>query len=166
MVEDLIESLEDAFGKYKPGMKKAIKRKLSGIDSDSEKTLYRGLTEDYDLARPPSLKVIMGEMYKNGINVANQGYGGMSICEFCQYEYDQELVNCPKCGKIRKYGIIKLYKMGEGIMHPFNIQERKEKRKAMEPSEEEIQKFNEFLAHTGGLKGLLKDKIKNIRMGA
>ena len=163
MIDDLIESIEDTYGKYKPGMKKAIEDKLSNIDDQTEKKLLSNLIADYDMGRPPNLKVIMGVMYKTGLNLLTQGYGGMSVCEYCNHEYDQALVLCPKCNKRRKFGVTRLYKMGEGKMHPFEISERRKAIEALEPSAEEIRKFNEYLTHTNGLKGLLWGKIKNLR---
>ena len=163
MIDDVIEEMEETYGKYKSGMKSAIIDKLSRIDDEGEKQLIRAVVENYDMARPPSLKILLELMYKKKINTRIEGYGGMSICEFCNFEYDQELIACPKCNKQRKYGLTRLYKMGEGKMHPFEIQQRADKRKADEPSPEEIRKFNEYLSHTNGLMGLLKGKIKNLR---
>lgn len=163
MIEDFIDEMESIYSKYKSGMKKAIITKLSGIDDYGERKLNRAVIENYDMGRPPSLKVLMELVYKYKIKVISQAYGGMSVCEFCNYEYDQELITCPKCNKIRNYGAVRLYKMGEGRMHPFEIAERKKQMELLEPSAEEIRKFNEYLANTNGLKGLLWGKIKNMR---
>ena len=163
MIDDFIDEMEETYGKYKSGMKKAITDNLSDIDRDGEKKLMRIVVENYDMGRPPNLKILLELMYKNKINIKTHGYGGMSVCEFCNFEYDQDLIECPKCHKERKFGITRLYKMGEGKMHPFEIQRRKEEREAMEPPPEEIRKFNEYLSQTGGLTGLLMGKIKNLR---
>lgn len=163
MIDDFIDEMEGTYGKYKPGMKKAIKDKLENIEEHSEKRLLKNLIESYDMARPPNLKVIMDVIYKTGISLLTQGFGGMSVCEHCNYEFDQDLVACPKCKKIRIYGKTRLYRMGEGPMHPFEISERRKAIESVEPSAEELRKFNEYLANTNGLKGLLWGKIKNLR---
>jgi hypothetical protein len=163
MIEDFIEAIEETFGKYKAGMRKAIEDQLTGLHSQDEIKLVKIIVENYDMGRPPNLKILLELMYKHKITIKVKGYGGMSVCEFCKYEYDQDLVTCPKCDKIRKYGAVRMYKMGEGKMHPFEISERKKQREKEEPSAEEIRKFHEYLAHTNGLKGLLWGKIKNLR---
>jgi hypothetical protein len=163
MVDDFVDEIEETYGKYKSGMRKAITDKLFNIDKQDEQKLLKNLIENYDMARPPNLKIILEVMYKIGITLLSQGYGGMSICEHCNYEFDQALVRCPKCDKLRIYGVTRLYKMGEGKMHPFEIKERADAMKAQEPTAEEMRKFNEYLSHTGGLRGLLKGKIKNLR---
>lgn len=163
MIDNFITEIEDTYGNYKSGMRKAIVEKLCNMDEQTEQKLLKSLIESYDLARPPNLKVILETMYRIGISLLTQGYGGMSICEHCNYEFDQALVRCPKCNKLRIYGVTRMYKMGEGQMHPFAVSERQKSIEAQEPTAEEARKFQELMQNTGGLQGMLKDKIKNLR---
>ena len=77
MITDFLNILEDTFGKYRHGMRSAIEDKLTNITDNDFQELIKYLTEDYDLARPPSLKVIMGECYKHNIplHLQNMLYG-------------------------------------------------------------------------------------------
>ena len=163
MIDDFIKEIEKTFGKYKTGMRSAIEDQLSGLNSQDEIKLLKIVVENYDMGRPPNLKILLEFMYKHRITIKMQGYGGMSVCEHCNFEYDESLVKCPKCNKLRIYGVVKLYKMGEGKMHPFEISERLKQMEKAEPSAEEIRKFNEYLENTDGLKGLFWGKIKNLR---
>ena len=108
MVNDFVESLEEVFGNYKAGMKKAIIRKLSDITSDNEKVLYRALTEDYDMARPPSLKAILTTMYNHNIKYVTHHKYICSVCENCGKEFSANSLYCPHCKKLRKYGVIRM----------------------------------------------------------
>ncbi len=107
-LDGFIESLENTFGKYKAGMQSAIRLKLMNMTQEGYDTLLGYLVNDYDLARPPSLKVIMGEIYTHRINTFNIYITGVSVCEFCNREYSQDAYKCPHCGKLRKYGITRL----------------------------------------------------------
>lgn len=108
MIDEFITEIENTFGKYKSGMKKAITDKMLGLDENGFDDLLRFLIEDYDMARPPSLKVIMGECYRHKISLNHEEFYGVSVCEFCGQEFSQSLIRCPKCEKIRKYGLTRL----------------------------------------------------------
>ncbi len=108
MIEDLLIDLEDTFGNYKHGMRTAIENKLSCIDEKEGDDLLRFLIEDYDMARPPSLKVIMGECYRHNISLNHEDLYGVSVCEFCGQEFSQSELYCLNCHKLRKYGITRL----------------------------------------------------------
>lgn len=108
MITDFMKTLEDTFGKYKHGMKSAIENKISGLDDNGFADLLKYLTEDYDMARPPSLKVILGECYRHNIELNHADLYGISVCEFCDQEFSQSELFCSKCHKLRKYGITRL----------------------------------------------------------
>ena len=108
LLDDFIYSLEDTFGKYKSGMQKVVRNKLSDMSQSSCDELLKHLTENYDMARPPSLKVILTEAYKYNIPLNTQKFYGISVCEFCGRDYSQDIIACPQCQRIRHYGITKL----------------------------------------------------------
>lgn len=108
MIDDFINTLEDTFGKYKHGMRTAIVNKISDLSDFGFADLLKYLTEDYDMARPPSLKIILGECVNHNIFLNHEDFYGISICEFCGQEFSQNILNCPQCQKLRKYGLTKL----------------------------------------------------------
>lgn len=107
-LEGFMSSVEETFGKYKSGMSRNIRLKLSNLSQDGFDTLFSYLVNNYDLARPPSLKFILGELYRYNIPLNKIVMIGVSVCEFCHEEYSQDDYKCPHCGKLRKYGITRL----------------------------------------------------------
>ncbi len=106
MIGDFMDSMEDTFGKYKSGMRTAIENKLQYLSDANFIDLLKYLTEDYDMARPPSLKVIMGQVYKHSMSLGGvQSSYYVSVCENCGCEFSHMELRCPKCQSIRKYGL-------------------------------------------------------------
>lgn len=149
-LDGFIETLESTFGKYKSGMNNHIRSKLFYVTQEGYDFLLNRLIEDYDLARPPSLKVIMREVYRHKIPLNNIEYIGISVCEFCNQEYSQNLVRCPRCQRLRKYGISRMVRMGEN-----NIESKEEP-----PTLEEQREVKQLLEKAGGIKGLFRKAIK------
>lgn len=108
MIDSFISNIEETFGKYKSGMRIAIENKLQFLSDVDFMDLLKFLTEDYDMARPPSLKVIMGEVFKHSINLGSiQTSYYVSVCENCNREFSHMELRCPQCQSIRKYGLSK-----------------------------------------------------------
>jgi len=108
MINQFIDSIEDTFGKYKHGMRSAIEDKFSGLKDNDFLDLIKYLTEDYDMARPPSMKIILEECFRHNIplNTKKVVYS-ISICEHCGQHFSNDALKCPRCNKLRKVGITK-----------------------------------------------------------
>lgn len=151
MINNFMDTLEDTFGKYKHGMSNAIRDKLKGVKQGDLFNLIKYLTEDYDMARPPSLKVIMNECYKHDISLTTgEKILGISVCEFCGQEFPQNLLRCPNCKKRRMYGITKLVHVDGNYIEPEEAP----------PTPEEQEDVKRRLAKVGGITGLLKIAVK------
>ena len=125
MINDFIDALEDTFGKYRHGMRTAIENKLSDVSEKGFDDLLRYVIEDYDMARPPSLKVLLGESYRHNISLNKATMYGISVCEFCGQEFSQNVISCPKCQKLRKYGVTKLVRY-KPVWIDFELDDEKE----------------------------------------
>ena len=124
-MEEFINSLEETFGKYRQGMRKAIEEKLCSVNQSDFDNLLKYLLEDYDMARPPSLKVILGEIYRHNILLNRATMYGISVCEFCGQEFSQNVIVCPKCQKLRKYGVTRLVRY-KPVWIDFELDDEKE----------------------------------------
>jgi len=104
MIDAFITDMEDTFGKYRNGMSNVIKMVLKGMTQTSLDLLFKAATENYDLARPPSLKVLRDLIKDHRIPIDRNNYSWISVCEFCDHEFSTKSTQCPNCGKLRKYG--------------------------------------------------------------
>lgn len=110
MIDGFIEEIENTFGKYKPGMRRAIYNKLTNLNENAFDELLKYIIEEYDMGRPPSLKVILSSMYHHDIRGAIQNQYICSVCEHCGMEFSANSYKCPHCKNIRKYGVVKILK--------------------------------------------------------
>jgi len=110
MIDTFIDNIENTFGKYKAGMSYSIRQKLAGLSQESMDILTDKITREYDMARPPSLKVVLGVMAQNNIHGGISKYYSCSVCESCGKEFSFNSLECPYCKQRRMYGVIKILK--------------------------------------------------------
>lgn len=109
MIDSFIEDIEESYGKYKGGMLGAIKQRLVNLTQENYDKLYSKLIMEYDMARPPSMKILLDTAHRHGIALNNKidSYS-VSICEHCNKEFSVNSLVCPYCKKLRIYGIVKM----------------------------------------------------------
>lgn len=108
IIDNFMDNLDETFGKYKAGMAFSIRQKLIGMRQESLDMLTHYLTREYDMARPPSLKVILSTMHNHNIHGIFQGQYIVSVCEHCEKEFSANNLRCPYCKKLRIYGVIRM----------------------------------------------------------
>lgn len=122
MLDAFIENLEETFGKYRSGMVYSIRQKLVNINQNGLDILTDCLTREYDMARPPSLKVILSTIHNHNIKGAIQNQYICSVCEHCGMEFSGNSYKCPHCKNIRKYGVVKILK-DKPVWHDAEIRQ-------------------------------------------
>jgi len=107
-IEIFLEDMQSTFGKYRDGMSFSIKQKLYGLNQANLDSLSEKLTAEYDMGRPPSLKVILSTMFNHGISGDIPKYYSCSVCETCGKDFSVNSLVCPHCKELRTYGVIKI----------------------------------------------------------
>ena len=110
ILDVFIETMEAAYGKYRVGMAFAIRQKLTYLNQQALDILADKITTEYDMARPPSLKVILTTMYNHNIRGTKQTIYSCSVCEHCGEMFSSNSYRCPHCKRLRIYGITKILK--------------------------------------------------------
>ena len=129
MIDDFLNDLEDTFGKYRNGMRNAITNKVQNVNNGDLDSLYRYIIQEYDMARPPSLKVILASMYYHNIRGMTPHKYTCSVCEHCGMDFSTNSLYCPHCKKLRIFGKVREMK-NKPVWHDVEI--RKERKDALE----------------------------------
>jgi len=153
MVEgEFIDSIEEAFGKYKDGMRNYIRGELRSASSDSLTQLMDSVMQGYDGVRPPSLYKLKEIAKANSISLKKESpYYYVEVCENCGEEFPLEFTKCPHCGRKIGVGLVKKKYKDENYMDISTLVEYN--KKEPEISEKEKEKVDVLLKN-------LVDKLK------
>lgn len=106
-IGEFVDRIEDAYGTYRPSMKSIVMNNLSGTGWEDLEKLFQIVGREHVLSSAPAWGVISKCARENGIVL---GSGGEKVykskCEFCDSLFGLYELECPKCKKKRKFGLI------------------------------------------------------------
>jgi len=118
-------------------MRNAITNKVQNVNNGDLDSLYRYIIQEYDMARPPSLKVILASMYYHNIRGMTPHKYTCSVCDHCGMEFSINSYICPHCKNIRKYGVVKMMK-DKPVWHDAEIRMNKKDELELEDEQRKL----------------------------